>query len=68
MQQTQKTFVDESGDLGFGCGTNYFVLTFIAPKEGKKLSKLIKNFNAHLIRNGWNQDVDLYGLWSAMGR
>jgi hypothetical protein len=55
----QPIFVDESGDLGFGCGTKYFVLAFIAPTIGKKLNKAIKNFNAHLIRNGWNPNVEI---------
>lgn len=55
----QPIFVDESGDLGFGCGTKYFVLAFLAPLVGKKLSKAVKNFNAHLIRNGWNQAVEI---------
>jgi hypothetical protein len=63
----QPIFVDESGDLGFGCGTKYFVLAFVAPSQGKKLNKAIKNFNAHLIRNGWNQDVEIKAtnVWHA---
>ncbi|MGC2193226.1 MAG: DUF3800 domain-containing protein, partial [Terriglobales bacterium] len=55
----QHIFVDESGDLGFGCGTAYFILAFIAPKAGKQLNKVIKNVNAHLLRNGWNSAVEI---------
>jgi hypothetical protein len=55
----QPLFMDESGDLGFGCGTDYFLLAFIAPKVGKHLNKLIKNFNAHLINKGWNPAVEI---------
>jgi hypothetical protein len=57
--------MDESGDLGFGCGTKFFVLAFVAPKVG--LGKAIKNFNAHLIRNGWNREVEIKAtnLWHA---
>lgn len=55
----QPIFVDESGDLGFGCGTKYFVLAFIAPDQGRLLNKLMKNFNAHLIRSGWNQNIEI---------
>lgn len=59
--------MDESGDLGFGCGTAYFVLAFIAPEKGKSLNKLVKNFNAHLIRKGWNPDEEIKAtnLWHA---
>jgi hypothetical protein len=47
----QHIFMDESGSIGFSAGgTTYFILAFAAPREGKKLSKCIKNFNAHLIR------------------
>ena len=52
-------FMDESGDLGFGCGTKYFVIAFVTPDIGKQLSKCVKNFNAHLIRNGWNKAVEI---------
>jgi len=56
----QHIFMDESGSIGFTPGgTNYFVLAFIAPKIGKTLSKCIKNINAHLIRSGWNKDVEI---------
>jgi hypothetical protein len=63
----QPLFMDESGDLGFGCGTAYFILAFIAPKIGKHLSKRIKNFNAHLIRKGWNKAVEIKAtnVWHA---
>ncbi len=63
----QPIFVDESGDLGFGCGTNYFILAMVVPKVGKHLSKAIKNFNAHLIRNGWNPTVEIKAtnVWHA---
>lgn len=59
--------MDESGDLGFGCGTAYFIVGFIAPASGKELSKAIKNFNAHLIRKGWNKAVEIKAtnLWHA---
>ena len=59
--------MDESGDLGFGCGTDYFIIAFIAPKVGKALNKTIKNFNAHLIRNGWNTAVEIKAtnVWHA---
>ena len=63
----QPVFVDESGDLGFGSGTKYFILALVAPKVGKKLAKAIKNFNAHLIRNGWNRDIEIKAtnIWHA---
>ena len=63
----QLIFMDESGDLGFGCGTKFFVLAFIVPAKGKALNKAIKNFNAHLIRNGWNQAVEIKAtnVWHA---
>ena len=63
----QPIFVDESGDLGFGCGTKFFILALVAPIEGKRLSKAIKNFNAHLIRNGWNPSVEIKAtnVWHA---
>jgi Protein of unknown function (DUF3800) len=65
MATMQPVFMDESGDLGFGCGTKFFVLAFIAPAKGKQLNKVIKNFNAHLIRNGWNPDIEVKAtnLW-----
>jgi Protein of unknown function (DUF3800) len=52
-------FVDESGDLGFGVGIDYFVLAFISPESGMQLNKKIKNFNAHLIKNGWNRNLEI---------
>jgi len=52
-------FLDESGDLGFGTGSSYFVVAFISPESGKALNKLVKNFNAHLITNGWNNNVEI---------
>jgi hypothetical protein len=57
--------MDESGDLGFGVGTDYFVLAFISPEIGKQLNKVIKNFNGHLINNGWNPKVEIKAtnLW-----
>ncbi len=63
----QPLFMDESGDLGFGCGTAYFILAFIAPDEGRVLGKAVKNFNAHLIRQGWNQSVEIKAtnVWHA---
>jgi hypothetical protein len=64
----QHIFMDESGTLSFGKGsTAYFVLAFAAPKSGKQLSKSVKNFNAHLIRNGWNPDVEIKAsnVWHA---
>jgi hypothetical protein len=64
----QHIFMDESGSLGFTPGgTAYFIMAFAAPKVGKELSKCIKNFNAHLIRNGWNKNVETKAsnLWHA---
>jgi hypothetical protein len=64
----QHIFLDESGTLSFGKGsTAYFVLAFVAPKSGKQLNKCMKNFNAHLIRNGWNPDVEIKAsnVWHA---
>jgi hypothetical protein len=63
----QSIFVDESGDLGFGCGTKYFILGMVVPRFGKKLNKVVKNFNAHLIRNGWNPSVEIKAtnIWHA---
>lgn len=52
-------FMDESGDLGFGVGSAYLVLAFISPASGSDLNKCMKNFNAHLIRNGWNSGVEI---------
>lgn len=59
--------MDESGDLGLGVGSAYLVLAFVSPESGKSLNKLIKNFNAHLIRNGWNKDLEIKAasLWHA---
>jgi hypothetical protein len=64
----QHLFLDESGTLAFGKGgTAYFVMAFVAPKSGKQLSKCMKNFNAHLIRKGWNPKVEIKAsnLWHA---
>lgn len=56
----QHLFMDESGTLGFGTGgTKYFVLALVAPSQGRKLAKAIKNINAHLIRNGWPPEVEI---------
>jgi hypothetical protein len=58
--------MDETGCLGFNPGgTNFFVLAFVTPESVKQLNKCIKNFNAHLIRSGWNQDVEIKGanIW-----
>ena len=53
-------FMDESGSLGFGPGgTEYFVLAIISPESGSALNKCMKNFNAHLIANGWNPKVEI---------
>src|SRR5260370_17488786 len=53
-------FVDESGCIAFGPGDDkYFIFAMILPKSGKELSRCIKNFNAYLIRNGWNPDVEV---------
>jgi|SRR5579859_1385512 len=63
-------FMDESGCLGFGPGaTRYFVLAFISPESGARLNKRIKNINGHLIRNGWNVDVEIKAsnVWNAGG-
>jgi hypothetical protein len=51
--------MDESGDLGFGVGSKYLILAFISPESGKTLNKMMKNINAHLIRNGWNPDLEI---------
>jgi hypothetical protein len=64
----QHLFLDESGTLAFGKGgTAFFVMAFVAPKSGKQLSKSIKNFNAHLMRNGWNPEVEIKAsnVWHA---
>jgi hypothetical protein len=63
----QPIFMDESGDLGFGCGTAYFIVACIIPREGRKVNKVIKNFNAHLINNGWNPNVEIKAsnVWHA---
>jgi Protein of unknown function (DUF3800) len=61
-------FMDESGSIGFSSGgTAYFVLAYIAPDSGKHLNKCIKNFNAHLIGNGWNKNEEIKAtkLWGA---
>ncbi|HET9742673.1 MAG TPA: DUF3800 domain-containing protein [Terriglobales bacterium] len=61
-------FVDESGCISFGPGgTEYFVLAFVSTEDGTRLSKCIKNFNAHLIRNGWPKDLEVKAsnLWHA---
>jgi hypothetical protein len=55
----QPIFMDESGDLGFGRGTAHFILAFIAPEIGKTLNKRVKNFNAHLLRRGWNPAIEI---------
>ena len=56
----QHLFLDESGTLSFAKGgTAFFVMAFVAPKSGKQLSKCIKNFNAHLVRKGWNPEVEI---------
>jgi hypothetical protein len=60
--------MDESGCLGFGPGaTKYFVLAFISPDSGARLNKCIKNINGHLIRNGWNANVEIKAsnVWNA---
>jgi hypothetical protein len=64
----QHLFLDESGTLAFGTGgTAFFVMAFVAPKSGKQLNKCIKNFNAHLLRNGWNPEVEIKAsnIWHA---
>ena len=64
----QHLFLDESGTLAFGKGgTAFFVMAFVAPKSGKQVSKCIKNFNAHLVRKGWNREVEIKAsnVWHA---
>ena len=63
----QPIFMDESGDLGFGCGTDYFILALVVPESGKSLNKAVKNFNAHLINKGWNSSVEIKAtnVWHA---
>lgn len=51
--------MDESGDLGIGVGSAYLVMAFISPESGKKLNKVIKNFNAHLVSNGWDKGLEI---------
>jgi len=60
-------FMDESGDLGQGVGSAYLVLAFLSPESGKNLNKQIKNFNAHLVRSGWNKvlEIKASNLWYA---
>lgn len=61
-------FMDESGSIGFSAGgTAYFVLALAAPESGKQLNKCVKNINAHLIRNGWNKQVEIKAsnVWHA---
>jgi hypothetical protein len=60
-------FMDESGDLGVGVGSAYLIVAFLSPESGKALNKKIKNFNAHLIRNGWNRNSEIKAasLWYA---
>jgi len=60
-------FMDESGDLGVGVGSDYLVMAFLSPESRKNLNKQIKNFNAHLIRNGWNKALEIKAanLWHA---
>jgi Protein of unknown function (DUF3800) len=63
-------FMDESGCLGFVPGaTKYFIMAFISPESGTRLNKCIKNINAHLIRNGWNANVEIKAsnVWNAPG-
>jgi len=64
----RNVFMDESGSLGFTPGgTDYFVLGFISPESGTALNKCIKNFNAHLITNGWNPNVEIKAsnIWNS---
>jgi len=60
-------FLDETGDFGFGKGTKYLIIAAISPESGKALNKKFKNFNAHLISNGWNKDVEIkaFHLWTS---
>lgn len=52
-------FLDESGDLGFDGGSTHFVIATLSPASGSSLSKVAKNFNAYLIRAGWNKGVEI---------
>jgi hypothetical protein len=67
VPRMQHVFMDESGDLGFGVGSDCLILAFVAPASGKELNKVMKNFNGHLIGNGWNKDVEIKAtnLWHA---
>jgi hypothetical protein len=60
-------FMDETGDFGVGVGSKLLVLAAISPVSGKVLNKRMKNFNAHLINNRWNKDVEIKAtnLWRA---
>jgi hypothetical protein len=55
----QHVFLDESGDLGFTGGSTHFVIALLSPQSGSALSKVIKNFNAHLMGEGWNKSVEI---------
>jgi hypothetical protein len=61
-------FVDESGCISFGPDDDkFFIFVMLSPKSGKELSKCIKNFNAHVIRKGWNPSVEIKAsnVWHA---
>jgi len=61
-------FLDESGDLGFGGGSKFFIITtlVIPIANSKNLSRRVKRFNARQYRNGWPKTVEIKAtnLWN----
>jgi hypothetical protein len=58
-------FLDESGDLGFGRGSRYFVLGSICTEKLRQLNRAMRGFNQHLLDKGWSPELEIKAgtLW-----
>jgi len=53
-------FLDESGELGFHPNSSRaFVIAVLRVENPKPLKRVIKSFNAKLLRHGWPQEVEV---------
>ena len=54
-------FIDESGDLGIGKGTQYFVIgmAFYYGKDVAPINEVIKYHNNYLWENGWPKNSEI---------
>ncbi len=53
-------FSDESGELGFhDASSKYYVVALLCTNQSKRLKRVVQEFDAYLVRQGWPKDVEV---------